>query len=83
MASIIEFLEKVGVEKLTCQVLHESMTNANMGKRGETKVTFLTREITPTDLIGEMKKTAFIVWMNSEDFNEALKTIQKAPGDKS
>lgn len=76
MASLIEFLTEVGVEDLTCQPLHACMTGSAMRKGGDTEVKFLTREITPADMVGKMRKTAFIVWMDAEKFDAALAKLQ-------
>lgn len=73
MASLIEFLEAVGLENVTVQPLHQCMDGISMNKNGEAKVTFFTREISPTDVIGKISRTAFIVWMDAENFDAALK----------
>lgn len=75
MASLLEFLEIVGMENITCQPLHECMTAAQMKRGGDTEVKFITREITPSDLAGKMRRTAFIVWMDADKFDAALMEI--------
>ncbi|EIW7013794.1 hypothetical protein [Enterobacter bugandensis] len=72
MASLIEFLEAVGLENMTVQTLHQCITGVAMERKGGAKVSFLTNEITPSDAFGEMKRTAFIVWMDAKKFDAAL-----------
>lgn len=76
MASIIEFLNEVGLENITCQPLHQCMTGAATRKGGGTEVKFMTDAITPNDIYGKMRKTAFIVWMDADKFDSALKKLQ-------
>lgn len=75
MASLVQFLEAVGLKNVTCQPIHQCVTGAQMRKGGETEVKFMTREITPSDLTGKMRRTGFIVWMDAEKFDAALKGI--------
>lgn len=75
MASLLEFLEVVGMESITCQPVHQCITGAQMKKGGETEVRFLTRGITPLDLTGKMRRTGLIVWMDADKFDAALKEI--------
>ncbi|EOJ8425719.1 hypothetical protein ACM43E_001052 [Escherichia coli] len=72
MASLIEFLEAVGLENVTVQPLNQCITGVAMERKGGAKVSFLTNEITPSDAFGEMKRTAFIVWMDAKKFDAAL-----------
>ena len=72
MASLIEFLEAVGLENVTVQPLHQCITGVAMERKGGAKVSFLTNEITPSDAFGEMKRTAFIVWLDAKKFDAAL-----------
>ena len=72
MASLIEFLEAVGLENVTVKPLHQCITGVAMERKGGAKVSFLTNEITPSDAFGEMKRTAFIVWMDAKKFDAAL-----------
>lgn len=72
MASLIEFLEAVGLENVTVQPLHQCMTGVSMKRGGGAEVRFLTKEITVSDAFGKMTRTAFIVWMDTEKFDAAL-----------
>lgn len=76
MAGIIELLSTIGEDNLKVQSLHTCMETAKYdGKKGETKVTFLTQEPGPMDLCE--KKTALIVWMDSDKFNSTLANLNK------
>ncbi|WP_436882817.1 hypothetical protein [Enterobacter asburiae] len=76
MASLIEFIEQVGIENTACQVLHECLTSAKSRKGGDTEVSFITREFTPSDMVGKSRKTAFIVWIDADRFDAALKELR-------
>lgn len=72
MASLIEFLEAVGLENVTVQPLHQCMTSVSMKKGGGSEVSFMTTEIATSDAFGKLRRTAFIVWMDAEKFDAAL-----------
>lgn len=76
MASLVEFIERVGLENVTCQVLHECLTSAKSRRGGDTEVSFVTREFTPADMFGKSHKTAFIVWMDASKFDTALTELK-------
>ncbi|HBQ3059776.1 TPA: hypothetical protein L7V77_001411 [Klebsiella pneumoniae] len=75
MASLKELLETVGMENLTCQIIHQCVVGAQLRRGGVTEVRFHTREITPTDLAGKMHRTGIIVWMDADKFDSALEEI--------
>ena len=76
MASISEFLDRVGIEHLTCQPLHQCMTGATMKKSGVVEIRFLTQELSPTDLMSDPRRTAWIIWMDSDRFNRAVAELR-------
>ncbi|HHB7457089.1 TPA: hypothetical protein ACN7NB_002805 [Klebsiella pneumoniae] len=76
MASLIEFIEQIGLKNITCQVLHECLESAKSRKGGNTEVSFVTREFTPSDMVGKPRKTAFIVWMDADKFDAALMELK-------
>ena len=76
MASLIEFIEQVGLENITCQTLHESITSVKNVRGGGSEVSFQTQEITASDFAYKLRKTAFIVWIDADRFDAALKELQ-------
>ncbi len=70
MASLSELIEEIGNENVTVQTLHNSMDKADYNK-GHTKITFGTDGLSPNDLV-DNKKTALIVWVDSDRFDKAL-----------
>lgn len=74
MPSLTEFIQEIGNENITVQELHNSLITQDY-KNGFTRVTFGTHGLMPNDLT-DGKKTALIVWIDSERYNEALKKFK-------
>ncbi len=70
MASLSELIKEIGDENVTVQALHTCMDSAQYNK-GRTSIKFKTDGLGPTDLVDD-KKTALIVWMDADRFNNAL-----------
>ena len=70
MASLTELLTEIGDDNLSLQQLQTCMTGAKYNK-GVTTVTFITEEVGPMDL-ADCKKTALIVWIDGDKFDETL-----------
>ncbi len=70
MASLSELIKEIGDENVTVQALHTCMDSALFDK-GLTTITFNTEGLGATDLV-DHKKTALIVWVDSDQFNNAL-----------
>lgn len=73
--SVQELIQKFDVNKITVQFLHQCLIKADMSKDGVTKVTFGS-DMPVIDLL-EDKKTAIIVWVEFEDFNNIAKQVKE------
>lgn len=67
--SIVELINKVGVENVLIQPLHGSVTNCQLvGKRGrDSRVTFVTdaNNFRPSDLLGiDRERIGLILWFD-------------------
>lgn len=61
-------------DNVKVQFLTESIVGAKDKKRtGDTEVTFSTQEVNTDELFGGGRKTAIIVWVDIDEFNQALK----------
>ncbi|EJG2012738.1 hypothetical protein BS024_RS01340 [Vibrio parahaemolyticus] len=70
MASLTKLLNEIGDENVTVQALHQCMDSAQYNK-GLTTIKFKTDGLGATDL-ADNKKTALIVWVDSDHYNNAL-----------
>lgn len=75
MAGIKELIAEIGDENVKVQALHQCMEDAKYNK-GITTIKFSTDGLSPTDLV-ENNKTALILWVKADDFNQALAKINK------
>ena len=74
--TIVELLNHVGLDNVRVQPLSPALKEAHLSKKGETLVTFYTREITPNDLLFGGKGTVgMILWLPAD----RLPTPQSAP----
>jgi hypothetical protein len=61
---IIELLTRIGEENVCLQNLVESATNFQARKRGHTAITFLTNQMTPTEIVhGPPKMVGLVLWL--------------------
>ncbi|EKO3922817.1 hypothetical protein GCS56_000034 [Vibrio metschnikovii] len=70
MASLTQLISEIGDENVTVQALHQCLDTAKYNK-GCTTITFKTDGLEAMDL-ADNKKTALIVWMDADKFNQAL-----------
>lgn len=71
MADISDILKEISDVKV--QYLSESLVKSQDKKRtADTEITFATREVNTSDLMGNCDKTALIVWVGKSDFNAAI-----------
>jgi hypothetical protein len=62
--SIVDLINGVGVDNVRVQFLDQAITNINTNKKGESNVTFGTKEITATEIaVGQSRQMALILWM--------------------
>lgn len=69
--SIKELIEKVGIENIHCQWIHESFVGANFKAGQGVDLTIATNQINLDDLIlqdnpAEWKKRGIVVWFDKE-----------------
>lgn len=77
MALLSELIEEIGNENVSVQALHICMVDAQY-RNGESTIKFVTQAVGAMDL-ADNKKTALIVWVDVDKFNDAL---AKCRGDK-
>lgn len=70
MASLSELINQIGDENVTVQALHQCMDSAQYNK-GLTTIKFKTDGLGATEL-ADNKKTALIVWVDADQYNNAL-----------
>lgn len=66
--SLLDLIKHVGEENIRVQPLAGCITNATRGAKSKaTKITFVTNEITPNDLLFEGKnRIGLILWIEKE-----------------
>ena len=69
--TLTEFLEKIGNENLSIQVMHDSMVSERKTKQ-DIELTFAT-EFKNTQLLGQSKRVGIVVWMDADKYEEAIK----------
>lgn len=74
MASLSELIKEIGDDNVTVQALHTCMDSASYNK-GLTTIKFKTQGLSATDLTLD-KKTALIVWVDADKFNDALEKFK-------
>lgn len=74
MASLTQLLNEIGDENLTVQTLHQCMDSAQFNK-GLTTIKFKTDGLGAMDLV-QNKKTALIVWVEADKFDQALAKVK-------
>lgn len=64
---IIELLTRIGEDNVRLQNLLETATNFASRKRGFTAITFLTKEMTPSQVMsGKPDKVGLVVWLPTD-----------------
>lgn len=61
--TIIELLEKVGVETLFVNFIQENMTSIKTRKGGLNEISFVTKELTPNDVVAGRGPIGVVVWI--------------------
>ena len=72
--SLVKLLEEVGDDNIEYQTLHSSLTNAKQKKK-DTEVSFLTNQITATDVALGTGKKAIIIWVDSDVLSDAYDKV--------
>jgi len=73
MSTLIDLINKVGQENITCQWVQDSLLESKTNKKGVTKITFETDAITTNELMfgGEKaKKRGLVIWLPVDKINE-------------
>lgn len=70
--TLVELLNKIPDSKWTAQMLSYCITNIKQKKRPNlhSEVSFVTEEITPTQVFNDSGKVGFVVWIDRETFNK-------------
>jgi len=69
---IIELLTRIGEDNVRMQNLVESATNFQARKHGDTAVTFLTSEITTSEVAsGSARHVGLVLWLPTERVKQA------------
>ncbi len=64
---IIELLTRIGEEQVRLQNLIDSATNFETSKRGQTAITFLTQELTPSEVFsGQARSIGLVLWLPTD-----------------
>lgn len=70
--SLIDIINKVGLENITCQWIDQSLVNSSTNKKVVTKLTVETNAVTTNEFMfnGEkMKRRGLIIWMPVDKLN--------------
>lgn len=77
MPSLTEVLNHIGDDKLKVQYLHDSTVKiVDKKKTQDTEITFATDAVDCSTFYGG-NKTALIVWLDVEDYNNATKVLKE------
>jgi hypothetical protein len=73
--TILDLLAEVGVDNIEYQTLNTSLVNAK--QRGkDTELSFLTNQITTTDVAIGSGKKGIIIWVESDDLSRAYDKVK-------
>lgn len=72
--TILDLLDAVGVDNIEYQTLHSSLINAKQKKK-DTELTFVTDQITATDVALGTGKRAIIIWVDGDVLSDAYKKV--------
>jgi hypothetical protein len=70
--TLSELIEKCGNDNVKLQLLSKSMTGITANKKGVSKVTFETTEITPNEIVFGNEPVCLIVWISRDAYNKAV-----------
>ncbi|MCP4343596.1 MAG: hypothetical protein GY799_33145 [Desulfobulbaceae bacterium] len=74
--SLVKLINEIGVDNIEYQTLHSSLVNAKQEGRN-TELTFLTDQITTTDLALGAGKKAIIIWVDSDVLSAACDKVSE------
>ena len=70
-----ELIAKIGDENVKFQILQNALSGISLGKDGDSKVTFFTNAITPSDVMQSKGKVGLVVWIPREEWEKVAKEI--------
>jgi hypothetical protein len=70
-----ELILKIGDENVKFQILQNALSGISLGKDGDSKVTFFTNAITPSDVMQSKGKVGLVVWIPREEWEKVSKDI--------
>lgn len=70
-----ELIAKIGDKKVTFQILQNALAGISLGREGDSKVTFFTDAITPSDIMQNKGKVGLVVWIPREEWEKVAKDI--------
>jgi hypothetical protein len=73
--SIVEYVEQIGVDAISFQLLSSAISNITQTKRDGSKVTFCTEAISPADVLNNTGRVGMILWIEREAFDRVNKAI--------
>tara|TARA_R110000824_G_scaffold205804_4_gene390745 strand:+ start:291 stop:521 length:231 start_codon:yes stop_codon:yes gene_type:complete len=74
-ATILDLLAEVGVDNIEYQTLNASLVNAKQKGR-DTELSFLTNQITTTDVAIGSGKKGIIIWVEADDYSRAYDKVK-------
>lgn len=78
--SIVDLLLEIGLKEVRLQPLLGSLCSASTNKKGETKITFATKEVSTNDLLFDGKtKVGIVLWLPKPEL-DAITARFKARG---
>lgn len=70
-----QLIAKIGDENVKFQILQNALAGISLGKEGDSKVTFFTDAITPSDVMQNKGKVGLVVWIPREEWEKVAKEI--------
>lgn len=70
-----ELIAKIGDKKVTFQILQNALAGISLSREGDSKVTFFTDAITPSDIMQNKGKVGLVVWIPREEWEKVAKDI--------
>ena len=70
-----DLILKIGDEKVRFQILQNALSGISLGKEGDSKVTFFTNAITPSDIMQNKGKVGLVVWIPREEWEKVAKEL--------
>ena len=70
-----QLIAKIGDENVKFQILQNALAGISLGKEGDSKVTFFTDAITPSDVMQNKGKVGLVVWIPREEWEKVAKQV--------